>query len=190
MNLWKSLKSSKSFCLKNFLRVQASGFPLTRRSDAGLVNEVYGGKIKFEMILPHITFQILTIQPLPILRTPLSSLLCENIAVGNTSHITAEEMATYRTGYLTLNQTRKLVFLLDTDTSIATIPLIGVWIHLSDQLPALSSPLSSSSPSDELQTYIINLWKHPFCWAAAIRYLYQQGINERVFIAHETFLMV
>jgi len=58
-----------------------------------------------------------------------------------------------RSGYLTLNETRKVVFLLSNDPLVLERPLVGVWV--------------TGTGTD----WKDNAHKHPFLWASALRYL-------------------
>lgn len=67
-----------------------------------------------------------------------------------------------RSGYLTLNETRKVVLLLANDPLALERPLVGVWV-----------------------TGVGSTWKgqankHPFLWATVVRYLLRLGDEERV----------
>ncbi len=81
-------------------------------------------------------------------------------------------------GYLTLNQTRKLVPLLESDGSVSTTPTVGLWV----QFTGGASPRHST---DE-----VSLVSHPFCWGACLKYLSNDHLQDRRFADTETFLLV
>ncbi|KAM6343302.1 SCL-interrupting locus protein-like isoform 4-T4 [Alca torda] len=67
----------------------------------------------------------------------------------------AQVQGTYKCGYLTMDQTRKLLLLLESDPKAYTLPLVGVW---------LSGVTHICSPQ---------------VWACCLRYLFSSSIQER-----------
>lgn len=123
------------------------------------------------MILPEMSFQFVGIPAIPILATPL----CLNL-LSNSTEMFSTSDSLPSVGYVTLNQTRKVVFMLDNDHhAIARTPLVGVWLRL----PPSSLANSSGNATD-----------HPIVWAACVRYMLSERISQRVFIATDTFLLV
>lgn len=147
------------------------------------------GKIRFEAILPDISLQVLPIHPLSVLNTSLTVVIREatdSLAMSRLSPLkkmqhNAPSFCASNMGYVTLNQVRKAVFLADSDASLASTPLVGVWVRL-------PSDLFSHGPSQDVDW--TKLVQHPYIWAAAVRFLHHQRIGERVFVAPDTFLMV
>jgi hypothetical protein len=84
-------------------------------------------------------------------------------------------------GYLTLNQTRKVVLLSESDVSLSSTPIVGVWVRL------------ATSTAENAHFYDLD-WKqlahHPYCWSACVRFLYHSRICHRMCVAKDTFLMV
>ncbi|XP_066181003.1 SCL-interrupting locus protein isoform X3 [Sylvia atricapilla] len=78
----------------------------------------------------------------------------------------AQVQGTYKCGYLTMDQTRKLLLLLESDPKAYALPLIGVW---------LSGVTHIYSPQ---------------VWACCLRYLFSSSIQERVFSESGSFLIV
>ena len=135
------------------------------------------GTVRFEAILPEKSFQVLKVRPIPVLQTPLSIKLLRRRhqqQATSTSAPTDDNYVGPRVGFLTLNQTRKLVPVLEADPSLSRVPLVGVWTALDDPYSGRSGAAISN----------------PLAWAACIRYLHCDHIKDRVLVAPETFLLV
>ncbi|KAM6305577.1 SCL-interrupting locus protein [Aegotheles albertisi] len=78
----------------------------------------------------------------------------------------AQVQGTYKCGYLTMDQTRKLLLLLESDPKAYALPLVGVWLSG--------------------VTHICT----PQIWACCLRYLFSSSIQERVFSESGSFLIV
>uniref|UniRef100_A0A8C8AYV4 STIL centriolar assembly protein n=1 Tax=Otus sunia TaxID=257818 RepID=A0A8C8AYV4_9STRI len=78
----------------------------------------------------------------------------------------AQVQGTYKCGYLTMDQTRKLLLLLESDPKAYALPLVGVW-------------LSGVTHICSAQV-----------WACCLRYLFSSSIQERVFSESGSFLIV
>uniref|UniRef100_A0A8C7A539 STIL centriolar assembly protein n=1 Tax=Nothoprocta perdicaria TaxID=30464 RepID=A0A8C7A539_NOTPE len=78
----------------------------------------------------------------------------------------AQVQGTLKCGYLTMDQTRKLLLLLESDPKAYALPLVGVW---------LSGVTHICSPQ---------------IWACCLRYLFSSSIQERVFSESGRFLVV
>ncbi|XP_010211076.1 PREDICTED: SCL-interrupting locus protein [Tinamus guttatus] len=78
----------------------------------------------------------------------------------------AQVQGTLKCGYLTMDQTRKLLLLLESDPKAYTLPLVGVW---------MSGVTHICSPQ---------------IWACCLRYLFSSSIQERVFSESGRFLVV
>ncbi len=154
-NLSKGLKYGKECTLRSCVRLRAAG---RVRSDADGIR----GTLRFEAVVPDVSFQAVRIRPLPLLTTPLSLNLTRQ--GGNSSR----ELPNM--GYLTLNQTRKVVPLLSTDPALAMAPIVGVWTTLDDS-------------HDE--SYL----KQPTLWAACTWYLLNNKACDKAFISEGTFLL-
>lgn len=164
-NIINSIVSSKELSLRQFIRI---------RSTSSHQQNSKSARFTFEALVPDISFQLVMINPVPILKTALSLYLSSPDINAQREQESASALST---GLLTLNQTRKLVFLLESDASIGTTPLVGCWIKFNDRiLPEDVDPFVAAH--------------HPICWAAAARFLLSQRIGHRVFVAHETFLLV
>lgn len=152
-NLGKSVRSARDFSLRSCIRIRANGSPA--RVDGQLK-----GSLRFEAVMPDVSFQLVAVNPLAMLPTPLSLSLSRQV-----------HAAGPRMGFLTLNQMRKCVPLLETDPALSAVPLVGVWCV---GVPGIS-------PEAMLD--------HPVVWAAALRFLTADVVRERVWAASKTFLL-
>ncbi|XP_032856452.2 SCL-interrupting locus protein [Tyto alba] len=99
------------------------------------------------------------VKSVPIIPTALARNLNSPINI-------AQVQGTYKCGYLTMDQTRKLLLLLESDPKAYSLPLVGVW---------LSGVTHICSPQ---------------VWACCLRYLFSSSIQERVFSESGSFLIV
>ncbi|XP_051480810.1 SCL-interrupting locus protein [Apus apus] len=99
------------------------------------------------------------VKSVPIIPTALARNL-------NSTMNIAQVQGTYKCGYLTMDQTRKLLLLLESDPKAYALPLVGVW---------LSGVTHICSPQ---------------VWACCLRYLFSSSIQERVFSEPGSFLIV
>ncbi|XP_073499624.1 SCL-interrupting locus protein [Phyllobates terribilis] len=105
------------------------------------------------------TFESTPIKPVPIIPTALA----RNLSSHNNI---AQLQGTHKCGYLTMDQTRKLLLVLESDPKAYTLPLVGIW---------LSGITHIHSPQ---------------VWASALRYMYSSLIKERVLSESGSFLIV
>ncbi|XP_074008064.1 SCL-interrupting locus protein [Numenius arquata] len=105
------------------------------------------------------TLEYTPVKSVPIIPTALARNL-------NSPMNIAQVQGTYKCGYLTMDQTRKLLLLLESDPKAYTLPLVGVW---------LSGVTHICSPQ---------------VWACSLRYLFSSSIHERVFSESGSFLIV
>ncbi|XP_075178273.1 SCL-interrupting locus protein [Anomaloglossus baeobatrachus] len=105
------------------------------------------------------TFESTPIKPVPIIPTALA----RNLSSHNNI---AQLQGTHKCGYLTMDQTRKLLLVLESDPKAYTLPLVGIW---------LSGITHIHSPQ---------------VWASALRYMYSSSIKERVLSESGSFLIV
>ncbi|KAM6066442.1 SCL-interrupting locus protein [Chlamydotis macqueenii] len=105
------------------------------------------------------TLEYTPVKSVPIIPTALARNL-------NSSMNIAHVQGTYKCGYLTMDQTRKLLLLLESDPKAYALPLVGVWLSG--------------------VTHICN----PHVWACCLRYLFNSSIQERVFSESGSFLVV
>lgn len=134
------------------------------------------GVVRLEAILPDMSFQTVRISAIPIMSTPLSNQLLSKRTLPTPGGGEREGHPLLdKTGYLTMNQTRQLLPLLEDDSCVSHVPVVGLWVKLRPS----QSQLSGASAL-----------RHPFCWAACVRYLSTAVVQKRVFVASGTFLLV
>jgi len=159
-NLLTQLSTTRNFSLKSCMRIRARGFvcnSTSTRLDATL---------RFEAVVPNVPFLFQRIRPPPLLSTPLSLRLttCEIL------HASEQSM-----GYLTLNKTRKVVPLLETDPAVSLAPLVGVWV----QAPLRAEGGGGGGIGD--------VHRNPFVTGACVRFLRDGKIRERAFVEANEF---
>ncbi|XP_076346498.1 SCL-interrupting locus protein homolog isoform X2 [Tachypleus tridentatus] len=112
-----------------------------------------------EMVTVATELKATPIPPLPVLSTPLSKILAGK---ENLSDVQNEP----KTGFITMEQTRRLVLMLENDPKVLTLPLIGIWV----------SGVSGIC--------------HPYVWAASLRYLNCSSYQDRVCLPPQPFLIM
>ncbi|OCT84982.1 hypothetical protein XELAEV_18023142mg [Xenopus laevis] len=105
------------------------------------------------------TFESTPIKPVPIIPTALARNLGSH---NNIAHL----QGTHKSGYLTMDQTRKLLLVLESDPKVYMLPLVGIW---------LSGITHIHSPQ---------------VWAACLRYIFSSSIHERVLSESGSFLII
>ncbi|XP_023114427.2 SCL-interrupting locus protein isoform X3 [Felis catus] len=105
------------------------------------------------------TFKCTPVKPIPIIPTALARNLSSNLNI-------SQVQGTYKYGYLTMDETRKLLLLLETDPKICSLPLVGIWL-----------------------SGIIHIYS-PQVWACCLRYMFSSSIQERVFSESGNFIIV
>ncbi len=118
--------------------------------------------------MPNASYQVVRIRNLPLLLTPLTINLTKQN--GRDARVSGPKM-----GYLTLNQTRKVVPMLESDTASSVSPIVGVWVCLDEPQSGAAFP-----------NIFLN---HPFLWGACTRFLHNTNIGDRVYIDTDTFLL-
>lgn len=105
------------------------------------------------------TFKCTPVKPIPIIPTALARNLSSNLNI-------SQVQGTYKYGYLTMDETRKLLLLLESDPKVYSLPLVGIWL-----------------------SGIIHIYS-PQVWACCLRYLFSSSIQERVFSESGNFIIV
>ncbi|XP_032016667.1 SCL-interrupting locus protein isoform X3 [Hylobates moloch] len=78
----------------------------------------------------------------------------------------SQVQGTYKYGYLTMDETRKLLLLLESDPKVYSLPLVGIWL-----------------------SGIIHIYS-PQIWACCLRYIFNSSVRERVFSESGNFIIV
>ncbi|XP_039623180.1 SCL-interrupting locus protein homolog [Polypterus senegalus] len=105
------------------------------------------------------TFDVTPVRPISIIPTALARNLSRPV---NIAHV----QGTCKYGFLTMDQTRQLLLILESDPKAYTLPLVGIW---------LSGITHINSPH---------------VWALCLRYLYSASIQDRVLSENGNFLVV
>ncbi|XP_060087767.1 SCL-interrupting locus protein isoform X2 [Heteronotia binoei] len=105
------------------------------------------------------TLKYTPVNSVPIIPTALARNLNSHMSI-------AQVQGTCKCGYLTMDQTRKLLLVLESDPKAYTLPLIGIWL-----------------------SGITHIYS-PQVWAYSLRYLYSPSIHERVLSESGSFLIV
>lgn len=105
-------------------------------------------ELRWAAVTVSIIFDATPINPIPIIPTALA----RNLSSPNNI---AQIQGTHKFGYLTMDQTRKLLLILESDPKVLTLPLVGIWLSG--------------------VTHVHN----PQVWACCLRYLFSSSIHER-----------
>ncbi|XP_072516360.1 SCL-interrupting locus protein homolog [Salminus brasiliensis] len=107
------------------------------------------------------SLEAVPVRAVPIIPTALARNLSSPVSIAQPLH-----SAGRKRGFLTMDQTRKLLLILESDPKIYTLPLVGVWLSG--------------------VTHIHN----PVVWAWCLRYLYSSSLQDRVMSESDAFLVV
>ncbi|KAM4872380.1 SCL-interrupting locus protein isoform 2-T3 [Thomomys bottae] len=110
-------------------------------------------------VTPANKFKCTPVKPIPIIPTALARNLSSNLNI-------SQVQGTYKYGYLTMDETRKLLLLLESDPKVYSLPLVGIWL-----------------------SGIIHIYS-PQVWACCLRYVFNSSIQERVFSESGHFIIV
>ncbi|XP_072919149.1 SCL-interrupting locus protein homolog [Hemitrygon akajei] len=117
-------------------------------------------ELRWAAVTIAIVFEATPINKIPIIPTALARNLTSPLNI-------AQIQGTYKFGYLTMDQTRKLLVILESDPKVLTLPLVGIW---------LSGATHVHSPQ---------------VWACCLRYLFSSSIQKRIFTNEKrSFLLV
>ncbi|KAI5101143.1 SCL-interrupting locus protein-like, partial [Silurus meridionalis] len=103
------------------------------------------------------------VRVLPVIPTALARNLSSPASMAQSLHSHSNAR---KRGFLTMDQTRKLLLILESDPKVYTLPLVGVWLSG--------------------VTHIQN----PVVWAWCLRYLYSSSLHDRVMSEDDAFLVV
>ena len=139
-------------------------------------NGMLNGTVRFEAVIPNQSFQVVQVKSIAVLKTPLSTALTDL----RDGHYSGSSF-----GYLTMNQTRRLVPILETDSAVSLCPLIGIWISMHHEFANEQSNQSRKNMPNALR-YL----QHPKVWGGCVRFCNHDKICERVLMNQQTFLLV
>ncbi|XP_067391603.1 SCL-interrupting locus protein isoform X2 [Emydura macquarii macquarii] len=105
------------------------------------------------------TLEYTPVKSVPIIPTALARNLSSHMNI-------AQIQGTYKCGYLTMDQTRKLLLVLESDPKAYALPLVGIWL-----------------------SGITHVYS-PQVWACCLRYLFSSSIQERALSESGSFLIV
>ncbi|XP_028902651.1 SCL-interrupting locus protein isoform X2 [Ornithorhynchus anatinus] len=105
------------------------------------------------------TFDCTPVKPIPIIPTALARNLTTYLNL-------AQIQGTWKCGFLTMDETRKLLLLLESDPKVYTLPLVGIWL-----------------------AGITHVYS-PQVWACCLRYTLSSSIQERVLSESGSFVIV
>ncbi|GFS20293.1 SCL-interrupting locus protein [Elysia marginata] len=115
--------------------------------------------LDFDMVTMETVFKATPIPPVPILLTALSKNLAGPMSL-------SQMQGTIKTGYLSMDHTRKLLLVLESDPKACSLPLIGIWVAGAEFV------------------------QHPFVWASCLRYIHNTHLQDRVCMPPNEFLLV
>uniref|UniRef100_A0A4W5RVW7 STIL centriolar assembly protein n=1 Tax=Hucho hucho TaxID=62062 RepID=A0A4W5RVW7_9TELE len=118
--------------------------------------------LRWAATTPGNTLDAVPVRPVPIIPTALARNLSSPASLTQPLHSSASR----KQGFLTMDQTRKLLLLLESDPKAYTLPLVGVWLSG--------------------VTHIYN----PQVWAWCLRYLFSSSLHDKVMSEGGAFLVV
>ncbi|XP_074122108.1 SCL-interrupting locus protein isoform X1 [Sminthopsis crassicaudata] len=110
-------------------------------------------------VTPANSFRCTPVKPLPIIPTALARNLNSHMNI-------AQIQGTCKCGYLTMDETRKLLLLLESDPKVYSLPLVGIWL-----------------------SGITHIYS-PRVWAFCLRYMFSAAVQERVFSESGSFVII
>ncbi|XP_041358779.1 SCL-interrupting locus protein homolog [Gigantopelta aegis] len=115
--------------------------------------------LDFDIVTARTVFKAYPVASVPIVPTALSKNLAGPMSL---SHV----QGTPKSGYLTMDHTRKILLVLESDPKVYTLPIIGIWVSG------------------------VTAVHHPLIWASCLRYLHNHYMQDRVCCPPEQFLLV
>jgi len=129
--------------------------------------------LKAHLIFPNMTFEMGPVNPLKVVETPLTRSLVAKTAKGS-----KKETQSFRTGFLTLDQSKRVLPLECEDEMVSQFALVGIWV----------SGVNLSNSGTNKYSCLFNAK----VWAACMRYILWPDIKHRVSPSpnKNTFLLV
>ncbi|XP_026178764.1 SCL-interrupting locus protein homolog isoform X2 [Mastacembelus armatus] len=151
--LQQFVSSRQTLDLSQLLKVRAR-VVCSQQADAA----VFG--LSWSAVCPSVCVELEPVRAVPVIPTALLRSLT------STSRALLQQGAARQRGFLTMDQTRKLLLLLESDPKASNLPLVGLW-------------LSGI-------THIYN----PQVWAWCLRFLFSSALQDRVLSESGCFLLV
>ncbi|XP_017556747.1 SCL-interrupting locus protein homolog [Pygocentrus nattereri] len=107
------------------------------------------------------SLQAVPVRAVPIIPTALARNLSSPTSMAQPLHTTGRKR-----GFLTMDQTRKLLLILESDPKVYALPLVGVWLSGVTHIHS------------------------PVVWAWCLRYMYSSSLQDRVMSESNAFLVV
>jgi hypothetical protein len=111
-----------------------------------------------------------------------------------------EDQSQSNMGYITLNQTRQLVLLPSSSERASinceaiTAPVVGIWVTMpSMQAPGGFRPEQQQEEGgggEDSSSCPLSVLQNAFVWGACVKYLLTEHIQDKVWVAPSTFLLV
>ncbi|XP_076463216.1 uncharacterized protein LOC143295414 [Babylonia areolata] len=115
--------------------------------------------LQFDVVTPGNVFKATPVNPVPI----VPSALAKNLAGPRSlSHMQGRP----KMGYLSMDATRKLLLVLESDPKVANLPIVGIWVSG------------------------VSMVHHPFVWGSCLRYLQNERMQDRVCTPPEGFMLL
>lgn len=176
-NLDKGIRKGGNFSLRSCIRIRAACRP---HNSSGVMQQS-GATLRYEALLPNVSYRVVQIHSLPILATPLAASLANTSLHDRESHgLSGPPLM--RMGFLSLSSTRQVVPLLQPKSSCMSTPVVGVWVCLSELI--LDSYGGGPVGRD------LAMLRNPYVWGACVWYMRNESILERVWEAPGVFLLV
>lgn len=114
-------------------------------------------QIKCEILHPSISFQFTPISPLKLVSTPLSVRLTQNKPTQN-------KREKFQAGYLTMDQTGRVLPMLPSDPLAYKYPIVGIWVT--------NIPESQNIKACPIM--------HPLVWANCVQFIENTNIKDKI----------
>ncbi|XP_068581383.1 SCL-interrupting locus protein homolog isoform X2 [Cebidichthys violaceus] len=150
--LQQCVSSRQTLSLSQLMKVQGLVFCSQQSDAASFV-------LSWSAVCPSVSVDVQPVRDVPIIPTALLRSL-------TSINPPAPHAANRQRGFLTMDQTRKLLLLLESDPKASKLPLVGLW---------LSGVTHVSNPQ---------------VWAWCVRFLYSSALQDRVLSESRCFLLV
>lgn len=114
-------------------------------------------QIKCEILYPSVSFQFTPISPLKLVSTPLSVKLIQNKPTQN-------KREKFQAGYLTMDQTGRVLPMLPSDPLAYKYPIVGIWVT--------NIPESQNIKACPIM--------HPLVWANCVQFIENTNIKDKI----------